>query len=503
MVDDNNITLTYYSTIVDWKKHGFSLAATAMDGHSALIEFKKHSPEVVITDIQMPNMNGLELAEEILKIDPDTIVIFLSSYEEFSYARSAMNLGVHDYILKHESKGEKFEKHLEGIQRTLQKQKMERRYAMERRLSKYFSNVNEFQRLDFSEIASISSRKYDAFLLMQDYIFPEISEQTGSYTEEWDEERITAHCYSFMQTLACVKIKPYLYFVLMKSESSFRRNLYSLQESIVKHMEYGSASLLILSEKQQIPNCIRNYWSHHKNIPQKYFFGKSLIVFFDWLGGRTVETPQKDKYDDLIKMLDSGDGLTICQDMDKTMQKAIDEKNYNSFSASVSLFLRVLLHYHIKLLDVENRHPFVVYQKQDENSWYDAASVFVWIKEKYITLTAMLAKARDKNFSSVVTDAVGYIHRHYNDCELSAEKVAAVFKMNINSLNNHIKKEMEETVWQLIIKVRMEKAGELLSSSHHRIFDIAGMVGYKAVTHFSKAFKSYFGCTPQEYRRKR
>ena len=85
LADDNTVSLEYFSTLIDWEHYGFQVVSTAVDGEEALYEFHRLRPEVVITDIKMPTMTGIELAERIHETSPQTVVLFLSSYSEFTY----------------------------------------------------------------------------------------------------------------------------------------------------------------------------------------------------------------------------------------------------------------------------------------------------------------------------------------------------------------------------------------------------------------------------------
>ena len=102
LADDNKYALQHFAHLVDWEALGFSLAGTAVDGNEAWEVFQEIRPQVVITDVQMPGLDGKELAKLIKKAAPETIVIFLSSYDVFDYARAAVDLSVYEYILKHE-----------------------------------------------------------------------------------------------------------------------------------------------------------------------------------------------------------------------------------------------------------------------------------------------------------------------------------------------------------------------------------------------------------------
>ena len=85
--------------------------------------------------------------------------------------------------------------------------------------------------------------------------------------------------------------------------------------------------------------------------------------------------------------------------------------------------------------------------------------------------------------------------------DLSVEMIAKAVRMNPNQLNIRFKKETGETIWKFIVKVRMDKAKDLLNMGNDRVTDICQTTGYKNISYFSKVFKSTFGMTPLEYRR--
>lgn len=123
LADDNKFALKHFAGLVNWEEFGFELIDTAIDGIEAWHKFCRLSPDVVITDVQMPGMDGRELAKRIKRTKPDTVVIFLSSYDEFDYARSAIDLSVQEYILKQELDKKTLEKKLGEIRQMIQNKK--------------------------------------------------------------------------------------------------------------------------------------------------------------------------------------------------------------------------------------------------------------------------------------------------------------------------------------------------------------------------------------------
>ena len=100
VVDDERIILEGISKIIDWNKHDCVLMGTAKNGLEALAAVQAERPDIIITDIKMPGMNGLQLVEKVSELYPGTAFIMLSGFSEFDYAREAMRFGVKHYLLK-------------------------------------------------------------------------------------------------------------------------------------------------------------------------------------------------------------------------------------------------------------------------------------------------------------------------------------------------------------------------------------------------------------------
>lgn len=100
LVDDEFIILDGIASVIPWERHGTVLAGTAQNGIAALELMESVRPDILITDIRMPGMDGLELAERVSEAYPDVGIIMLTGFNEFEYAKSAMQHGVKHYLLK-------------------------------------------------------------------------------------------------------------------------------------------------------------------------------------------------------------------------------------------------------------------------------------------------------------------------------------------------------------------------------------------------------------------
>ena len=100
IVDDMPIFREYLTSCIDWNAYGFELCCEAKNGKEALEKFEVFYPDIVLTDINMPHIDGLELAERLMESYPDVSVVLISGHSEFEYARQAIKIGVSDYIVK-------------------------------------------------------------------------------------------------------------------------------------------------------------------------------------------------------------------------------------------------------------------------------------------------------------------------------------------------------------------------------------------------------------------
>lgn len=127
LVDDESIVRSDIRELTEWESYDYKIAAEAESGPEALRLLEKHSIDIMIVDIQMPGMTGLELAERILAEGKQIKFIFLTSYDDFEFARSSMRMGVRSYILKHEADGPVLLHELERLRDELQKSQQQTR----------------------------------------------------------------------------------------------------------------------------------------------------------------------------------------------------------------------------------------------------------------------------------------------------------------------------------------------------------------------------------------
>ena len=138
LVDDDYLVIQDLKNLVDWNKLGFQITGTATNGKTALALATKQKPELIITDISMPVMDGFDFIETVKKDFPNTYIIFISSYASFTYAHRAMENGIRDYILKNEITSQLLEERLLKVAKTLHNNRQISQEQLCSKLSAYF-----------------------------------------------------------------------------------------------------------------------------------------------------------------------------------------------------------------------------------------------------------------------------------------------------------------------------------------------------------------------------
>lgn len=162
IVEDNAVYRHAVKTIIDWSANGFDLAAEAVNGKQALQVLENQRFDLILTDVSMPEMNGIDLIKAVKNSAPETIVVMLSSYDDFQFVKDSMKLGAEDYLLKHDLEPESLTKVLNQVRERLESQKNSRRLNVSdamysRPYRKEIQEALAYIRVHFAEDLSVAA----------------------------------------------------------------------------------------------------------------------------------------------------------------------------------------------------------------------------------------------------------------------------------------------------------------------------------------------------------
>lgn len=497
VIDDEYFIRQRLKKIIPWEALELEFAGEGENGQDALRLLREDPPDILMLDIRMPKMDGLETARFVHENFPWVKVIILSGYSDFEYARSTMRSGVSDYLLKPVDL-ETLTRTLEGCIRKilLERQKQEQLQLWEHaELQNHIAGVCAGQ-LDFSQLVNmhpeLSSRKYGRFLA--------VFSENHTWNELYDFLKDHFPSELFWETLQETES---IRTILMLSKE--RETLTSLDSVFPRFFPgknefcfLAAGTVFSLDRPWKLP-CRQTILA----LDRRYFEKRSTLLSEEMEEIRSAKQDSK---------------KIAPRDLTRLRQKLIllintrDEKGFSGFIGD--LFEDIRKHQDIRELHLLLSEFYITCQIHFPQVFADEAAMSSLaaeqIAEEYSleTLkaaviscgmqcmdTASLAPS-DVSLSRRIT---GYIEKHYQDADLSVHKLAEIFQLNPSYMGMLFKKVNHQSVLQYLIRVRMEAAVRLIAEGQYRITDIARMVGYPDVFYFSKRFKKTYGVPPKEF----
>ena len=533
LVEDEVVMRNGIKNNIPWEQEGFEFAGEASDGELAYPLIKKEKPDILITDIRMPFMDGLELSRLVKKELPQIKIIILSGYNEFDYAKTAINIGVTDYLLKPISSAKLLEavkKVGDMIEKEQDNARLIKRYEKEmeenilqekhklwgalasNRLST-IELLEKGQRLGIDFTASA----YQVFLfkLMQEGDATGCSEELNRASEKVNELAGSwEHVLSFDRS-------PEGWAFLIKGESEeevqstyleTRKELLELVDGYPKVEYFGGIGNVV----HRIGDIQTSYKEAARAFSSRFFLDANQIA--DSAEMVRVQTEQDGKIDvskmlskkrehELVeRFLKNGTTEEVDSFLDELFQN-IGEQNCKSLLYRQYVVMDLFfcasdflgnLEIDIENLPEECRDINQIVEKAEdtENLRYQIGNLF--------TETMQLRDSHSKKkYSKLLEDAKAFIDENYKHDEMSLNTVAAQVNISPSYFSTIFSSEMGQTFVEYLTHVRLEKAKELLMCSNMRTAEIGYEVGYKDSHYFSYIFKKVVGCSPKEYRNRK
>ena len=533
LVEDEVVMRNGIKNNIPWEQEGFEFAGEASDGELAYPLIKKEKPDILITDIRMPFMDGLELSRLVKKELPQIKIIILSGYNEFDYAKTAINIGVTDYLLKPISSAKLLEavkKVADMIEKEQDNARLIKRYEKEmeenilqekhRLWGALASNrlstielLEKGQRLGIDFTASA----YQVFLfkLMQEGDATGCSEELNRASEKVNE---LAGSWEYVLSF---DRSPEGWAFLIKGESEeevqstyleTRKELLELVEGYPKVEYFGGIGNVV----HRIGDIQTSYKEAARAFSSRFFMDANQIA--DSAEMVKVQTEQDGKIDvskmlskkrehELVeRFLKNGTTEEVDSFLDELFQN-IGEQNCKSLLyrqyVVMDLFFCASDFLGNLEIDIENLPEECRDINQIVEKAEDAENLRYQIENLFTETMQLRDSHSKKKYSKLLEDAKAFIDENYKHDEMSLNTVAAQVNISPSYFSTIFSSEMGQTFVEYLTHVRLEKAKELLMCSNMRTAEIGYEVGYKDSHYFSYIFKKVVGCSPKEYRNRK
>lgn len=527
LVDDEALIREAISENIQWEEMGFSFMGACENGRQAIEMIEKEQPDLLLTDINMPFVDGMELTKFVYENYPDTKVIIISGFDEFEYAKNAVKYQVLEYILKPITPRE----FLETLRRvkTLFDERRQSQRDMKKIRSAYVSNLPVVQgrylhhllngTADYSKIAekqeelrlNLEADCYNTALVEGDSLEP----FTSQYENVKDElalfaiYNITAEIVAGEKAgLAFQGLDEKTVILFMGEEKD---SLKVRMKEVIPKVRQAIEQFLCIQTTVAVGRMV----SSLEELPESFAKTKSALEYKFMLGGnQTIHAEEYEEIRNSAKHIDVFEWASQIAAVIRTHKTEEIFEKTNKFIEQMKMgyvnknrsfvYVQNLVLSVINLLDLPEDLEEEIYNQERSfmNRIYACENldeVTSRIHETFQYIENVMLKQRDSYGKRQAMLALDYIEKNYGDSSVTLNSVCSALAMSTSYFSSIFKNYTGETFIECLTKKRMEKAKVLLERGDLKTYEIAEAVGYSDAHYFSIAFKKAVGKTPTEY----
>ena len=517
LCDDNEIILEGLSRQIDWAELGIRLTGTAADGQDAWNQMRDNPPDILITDIRMPYIDGLELSRRMQELNPNIVLLIISAYDDFEYARTAMHLRALDYILKPIDPE-----------------------AMNRTLVNAVSHCRQFHH----------DKRMIVTQLLRNAAVQEDAAMDGGTSRAWGELDFDPDsCCCFLQIeldeLSLDKLSDDIRYTSERKFSALNQIFFKDSFYLLESHQYSYSLCMIAPsrmelavERKLLVDSIRRQFPYEGSYCDVSIASGSIFHGVKHLH-KSVKTCQEARklhfikgsnadifYEEVESYIDNGpadsrgypipdtrlitfikeqnkEGVTRELEQLKTWlyQKGSESYLYMTFSLGsfYTHLMKELGESGINLQDIF-QSPIEEFRKVAAGGTLESS--IENLKQNLFKICDSI-RINKSRYGRLIDQALLYIQNHYMASTFSIEEVAGAVCLSTSYFSTVFKSETGITFTDYLIKIRMEKAKVLLENTNMKMYEISSRVGYENAAYFSAAFKRYYGKSPSEFQSRR
>ena len=522
LVDDEEEVRESIIRKVPWEENGFMVVGSAENGEDALEKAELLEPDVVMTDIRMPYMDGLEMAERMRKLYPAVKIIIFSGFDEFEYAKQAIKLNVTEYILKPVNV-EELTEILHRVKANLDREIAEKRNVDSLRET-FYHNLPVLRERFYMDLLKGRIKAEDMDELMKEYqigmnrggawvagiieiTMPE--NQNDGLTIHKEHELIPISVRRIVQETLEPRFLP----VIIDDQGTLNQDAAELIDICnavcrsCKRILKLDIAIGIGSRVGQMLELRQSYRQAREALGYKNIVGMGSAIYI-----QDVEPTQKavlhfdsKSESELLTAVKFGGQEEIGQAV-KAIALKMDEakvhvRQYQTYLIGImNCLTRIIQQYELLPAEVFGKEADYFGILSGLNT---TENVQQWLFGVCVRMSEQLSRKRNTTTQNIIQQAKEYILENYGDPDLSVEKLCSYLHISPAYFSTIFKKETGQTYVAYLTDVRMEKAVEMLNHTDEKTYVIAAAVGYTEPNYFSYVFKKKFGVAPTRYRGKK
>ena len=515
LVDDEEDIREGISRKMDWLGLGFSLVGEAANGQDALELAESLRPDVILTDIKMPFMDGLELCRILTDRLPAARFVVFSGFDAFEYAKQAIQMNVVEYILK-PINADELSAVLRRLKDQLDRERAERR-NVELLRSRYMENLPILRELFYANLLDgriePGTERERAARLDIDLQGEEWAVGLAYIGSDRRDALSTLSVQKLLEeSLTADRCKLSLYndwvAVIVSLTESF--TIYDLIRVLDRVCTLAASYLSLTltvgvgAPCKELSGMARSAAEARTALEYRSMVGRGQVIYIGDLepdGGQVLTFEEADE-----RTLTAAVRLGSEQEVrDAAAALAGKIREANPSAGQYNLFLMELVTHLMKMtrrsgVGVEEVFGTGFSLPIQDSALPSLEELEGWCAERYLRLRPLIRRRQTDSAGQTVEAAKEYIRQHYAESDLSVEKLCAYLHLSSTYFSTLFKRETGTSFTAYVTTVRMEAAAEAIRGTEEKTYLIAQRCGYEDPNYFSYVFKRHFGVTPTKYR---
>ena len=527
IVDDEPLMRLAINSLIDWEENGFVVLPHAANGVQAIAQIEEETPDILFTDIQMPEMNGVEMIKYIHKHHPQIKIIVLSNYDDFSYVKEALLNGAVDYILKAKISAQSLttvidqlkeklmeeQKDIPGIQPNQMRQSLELRKAeFIRELDSGTVKGEDIPMLNEKLDLNLTDTQYVACVILAD--------GWKAVKDKYEDEKKNVLCNTLDMILheSC-PFKTVLfprnggqYLALIYNDNKSTGHFFSVvHEALVKFQAFagrytGLSFTISISNLQYKLAALPEACTDALKITDfrfyrgtgKIYYSESIIFITEDL---TLKWMNKETINRLKSFVERGNVIAAYEVLEEFFSMITSSyyhaNSVRNFTIDFLIFSRNLVLEQVERIDEEVLSSEQLYEYINACDFY--GEILDLARKQIELLELNLKQHQSGKYGSVVGQVVSYVHSHY-DGDVNLGLLSDMLHVSSSYLSRIFLQKTGMNFVDFLTEVRIDKAKQLLQDFDLSISEITDRVGFTNAKYFGKVFKRECGVTPSLYR---
>ncbi len=522
IIDDEPLILAGIASLISWEDYDCTIIGKATNGPAAYEMIRELCPDIVITDIRMPVLSGLELVEKCKADDLDFAFIVLTNLEEFHLVKKALSLGASDYLVKIDlnedalvtslnrakeacqlldhKKNRLYGNGMKYSQEGLAKAAFHHLFFHTGEMEKVPKEVAEQYPLPFLILLSLTPIYVNFDTSGERYDLPSVSKQLIDILGG-----IAGRCF-FHHTVLEYRMDTFLLTASLKEESPFQESVrdfcHKMTVALKTYFEL-SAVYGVSTMKKEVAELPEALSEAATSLEYYYYDSSSRIIFYE---GQTLHFSQAKKFNinvfkkDLAAFISQNDSEKLSAIFEEIITLFRDNKPSKEQATSACINIYTYLYSFFETGDdsYEDIFPYTINIAGQLNHFNSLEDILEWLHIFCEKLCRLLKDRKSTRSDKLVDMSRAYINDHYME-KLTLTDVAEALNISSGHLSNTFKKLTGITLSDYIAQVKTQHAKELIDTHKYLMYEISDQLGFDNPYYFSKVFKKVTGISPREY----